>query len=230
MSILVISGTGTEVGKTVATAAVASAACAQGQRVAVVKPAQTGLQPGEPGDVAHVQRLVPDVQVRELYRYPEPLAPITAARRSGLPAPDLAAVAAVVHELTVSHELVLVEGAGGLLVGLDAVGGTLADLALLLGGVPVLVVAAAGLGTLNATALTAEALAARGLPCAGVVIGSWPQSPGLAERCNFDDLPVAARAPLVGRLPERIGGLPAAAFADVARAWLHPAFGGTWPG
>ncbi|MGZ4521523.1 MAG: ATP-dependent dethiobiotin synthetase BioD, partial [Mycobacteriaceae bacterium] len=84
------------------------------------------------------------------------------------------------------------------------------------------------LGTLNATALTAEALAARKLTCAGVVVGSWPSSPGLAERCNLDDLPVAARAPLLGLLPAGIGGLAPAEFAELAHRWLHPTLGGYW--
>ncbi len=229
MSILVVTGTGTEVGKTIATAAVASAAVGQGRRVAVVKPAQTGLLPGEPGDVDEVQRLVPAVDIAELYRYPDPLAPNTAARRSGLPAPDLCVVVQRVRQLATTHDLVLVEGAGGLLVGLDAAGHTLADLALQLGDVSVLVVAAAALGTLNATALTAEALAVRGLRCAGVVIGSWPATPDLAERCNIEDLPPAAGAPLLGCLPERSGDLSPTAFAVMAQRWLHPDLGGTWP-
>ncbi|WP_127782538.1 dethiobiotin synthase [Rhodococcus sp. X156] len=229
MSVVVVSGTGTDVGKTIATAAVAAAAVAQGRTVAVVKPAQTGLAPGEPGDVDVVHALVPAVHTAELYRYPEPLAPDTAARRAGMAAPDLAVVAAAVQKLAQTHDLVLVEGAGGLLVRLDGAGNTLADLAALLGpDVPVLVVAAAGLGTLNAAALTAEALAARDLRCLGVLVGSWPREPDLAERCNVDDLPVAAGAPLLGLLPEGSGGLHPAAFAELARAALVPELGGTW--
>lgn len=229
MSVVVISGTGTDVGKTIATAAVAAAAVAQGRTVAVVKPAQTGLAPGEPGDVDVVRALVPAVHTAELYRYPEPLAPDTAARRAGMAAPDLAVVAAAVHELATAYDLVLVEGAGGLLVRLDAAGATLADLAALLGpDVPVLVVAAAGLGTLNATALTAEALAARGIPSLGVLVGSWPDEPDLAERCNVEDLPVAAGAPLLGLLPAGSGGLDPATFTALARSALVPELGGTW--
>lgn len=228
MTIMMVTGTGTEVGKTVATAAVAAAAVRGGQSVAVVKPAQTGLLPGEPGDVHEVRRLVPGVHAMEFYRYPDPLAPSTAARRSGLSAPDLDAVAGVVAGLALIHDLVLVEGAGGLLVSLDAAGRTLADLALMLADVAVLVVAEAGLGTLNATALTVEALAARKLSCPGVVIGSWPVLPGLAERCNLDDLPVAARAPLLGVLPAGLGGLDAVEFTAAAQRWLHPILGGYW--
>ena len=87
--------------------------------VAVLKPVQTGVAPGEPGDLADVARLVPGVTTRELARYPEPLAPATAARRSGRPPvrPEAAATAAV--ELAADHDLVLIEGAGGLLVRFD---------------------------------------------------------------------------------------------------------------
>ena len=71
--------------------------------------------------------------------------------------------------------------------------------------------AAAGLGTLNHSALTAEALRARRLTCTGFVVGSWPQppqEPDLAMRCNLDDLPVVTGAPLLGRLPAGAGALP----------------------
>jgi len=120
---------------------------------------------------------------------------------------------------------VLVEGAGGLLVRLDSDGGTLADVAWSIAA-PVLIVAHAGLGTLNATELTAEALRRRGISCAGVVVGSWPAEPDLAARCNLDDLPVVANAPLVGALPEGAGALPATEFRTVARRGLAPSLGG----
>ncbi|WP_233580666.1 dethiobiotin synthase, partial [Streptomyces triticirhizae] len=204
--VLVVSGTGTEIGKTVVTAAVAAVALAAGRRVAVLKPAQTGLAPGEPGDAAEAARLAGPLTARELARFPEPLAPATAAARCGLPPVGPADVAKAAEELASEHDLVLVEGAGGLLVRLDETGGTLADAAVLLGA-PVLVVVAAGLGTLNLTALTAEALAARGLGLAGVVIGSWPAEPDLAARCNLADLPVAAGAPLLGAVPAGAGAL-----------------------
>ncbi|MBH0241699.1 AAA family ATPase, partial [Streptomyces cavourensis] len=93
---------------------------------------------------------------------------------------------------------------------------------------PVLVVAPAGLGTLNATALTAEALRTRGLECRGVVVGSLPDRPDLASRCNIEDLPVAAGAPLLGAVPAGAGALPAADFAARAAGWLAPELGGTW--
>ncbi|TNM26886.1 ATP-dependent dethiobiotin synthetase BioD [Streptomyces sedi] len=224
---LVVSGTGTEVGKTVVTAAVAAVALAGGQRVAVLKPAQTGLAPDEPGDAAEVARLAGPLTARELARFPEPLAPATAAARCGLPPVGPAEVAKAAEELAWEHDLVLVEGAGGLLVRFDETGATLAEAAELLEA-PVLVVAAAGLGTLNVTALTAEALAARGLALAGVVIGSWPAAPDLAARCNVADLPAVAGGPLLGAVPAGAGALPPAAFRRRAADWLAPALNGRW--
>jgi dethiobiotin synthetase len=227
VGVLVITGTGTEVGKTVVTAALAAVAVAEGRRVAVLKPAQTGLLPGEPGDVDEVVRLAGDVTARELVRYPDPLAPATAARRAGLPVRSPAQIAAEVVLLDETHDLVLVEGAGGLLVRFDDAGSTIADVAWAVNA-PVLIVAQAGLGTLNATALTAEAVLRRGLESVGVVVGSWPEHPDLATRCNLADLPEAAGAPLLGVLPGGIGKLPPADFTAVARESLSPWFGGTF--
>jgi dethiobiotin synthetase len=225
--ILVVTGTGTGVGKTVVTAAVAALALGRGARVAVLKPAQTGVADGEPGDLADVTRLVPGVTTRELARYPEPLAPATAARRAGAEPVTAAAAATAARELDADADLVLVEGAGGLLVRLTDDGDTLADVAAKLRA-PVLVVAAAGLGTLNTSELTAEALARRELDCIGFVVGSWPAKPDLAARCNLGDLPVVTGARLLGAVPEGAGALPPDEFASVAHHSLAPDLGGGW--
>jgi dethiobiotin synthetase len=225
VSILVITGTGTGVGKTVTVAAIAALALDQGQRVAVLKPAQTGVEDGEPGDLDDVVRLAGRVTTVELRRYPDPLSPEAAARRSGIPPVTPSDIAKAATELDADHDLVLVEGAGGLLVRFDAAGSTLADVAWSLGAVLV-VVAEAGLGTLNATALTAEVATRRGLNVAGVVIGSWPAEPDLAMVSNLEDLPVAAGGLLLGALPAGAGGVPREEFLAHARGGLSPWFGG----
>jgi dethiobiotin synthetase len=223
---MVLTGTGTGVGKTVVTAAVAALALERGRSVAVLKPAQTGVGPDEPGDLAEVGRLAgAGVTTWELGRFADPLAPGPAARRAGLPPVTPSAAAAAAVELSRGHDQVLVEGAGGLLVPFDDDGGTLAEVAWSIGA-PVLIVTYAGLGTLNATALTAEVLRRRGIECAGVVVGSWPAEPDLAARSNLDDLPLVADAPLVGALPERAANLAPAEFLAVARRSLAPALGG----
>lgn len=183
---LVVTGTDTGVGKTWASAAIARPGDAY------VKAAQTG----EDDDAATVRELS-GAEVHTLARYPEPLAPATAARRAKLPTVPMAEVAHFVQQL--DHERVIIEGAGGLLVQLDDQGGTIADVAHMLDA-PLIVVARAGLGTLNHTALTVEAIERRGLRCLGIVIGAWPRDPDLAAQCNLEDL--AAIAPVLGRLPE----------------------------
>jgi dethiobiotin synthetase len=227
VSLLIVTGTGTGVGKTITTAALAALARARGERVAVVKPAQTGEPPGAPGDLAVVHALTGLDDLHELARYPDPLSPEAAARTAGSPPLNLRRAADHIAALAQDRDRVLVEGAGGLLVRYDPAGSTIADLAAMLDA-PVLVVTAAGLGTLNHTALTLEALAARKLACAGVLVGSWPAQPGLAERTNLDGLAAVAGQPLAGLLPEGLGGLGPDRFLAAARDGLAPAFGGTF--
>lgn len=229
VTLVVVTGTGTGVGKTVVASAIAALAVAAGRRVAVVKAAQTGVGAGQPGDVEEVRRLVgPMVTCLELARFPDPLAPATAARRAGLPAVTLDTVVAAVRQLVMEHDLVLIEGAGGLLVPLDSAGGTLADIATALDA-PVLVVAAGGLGTLNHTALTAEVLRIRGLSCLGIVIGAWPAKPDLAARCNLVDLPAVTGLPLLGSLPAGAGRLTPVEFLPVARQGIESGLRTLWP-
>ena len=223
---LVMTGTGTGVGKTIATAAIAALAVEADRRVAVLKPAQTGVLPGEPGDLDDVVRLAGKaVTTRELRRYPDPLSPEAAARRSGLPTLDPGEIARAAADLDTDLVLTLIEGSGGLLVRFASSGASLADVAWSLGSL-VIIVAEAGLGTLNATALTAEVATKRGLTVAGVIIGSWPAEPDLAALSNLQDLPVAAGAPLLGALPAGLGAAGHEAFLTQAKAGLSPWFGG----
>ncbi|GAA4503229.1 dethiobiotin synthase [Actinoallomurus oryzae] len=222
---LVVTGTDTGVGKTVTTAAVAALARARGWSVAVVKPAQTGVRPGMPGDLDEVRRLAGITDLHEFARYAAALAPAAAARLAGLPPPDLASCAERIKAL--DRDLVIVEGAGGLLVRYDDDGATLADLAHSLGAA-VLVTVRPGLGTLNHTALTLEAMAGRGIDLAGIVIGAWPRRPLLDDLCNVRDLETVAARPLSGVLPERAGRLDGPEFLLAARAGLAPQLGGVF--
>jgi dethiobiotin synthetase len=199
--------------------------------VAVVKPVQTGVAEDEPGDLAEIGRLAAPRTLLELARFPDPLSPDAAARRSGRPPLDVPAAARRIADLAVDHDLVLVEGAGGLLVRLDGDGTTIADLAAVLAerhGAEVLVVTDAGLGTLNHTALTLEALRTRGLPLADLVVGSWPAAPDLACRSNLVDLQTLTAAPLGGVLPGGASDLDHREFTRVAREGLGPRLGGAF--
>lgn len=228
--ILCVTGTSTGVGKTVATAALAAALLQRGP-VSVVKPAQTGLadgaerdEDGHLSDAAEVARLAPGTVTVEHRRFPEPLAPLTAAARAGLtPLGRAEAVEAVRR----AGGAVLVEGAGGVLVRLGVDGNrtpfTLIDLAADLSA-EVVVVADPALGTLNHTELTVRALQAGGVGCAGIVLSRWPEAPGLAERCNLADLPELTGVPVVGRVPDGAAALPPERFAASAPSW----FDGAW--
>lgn len=209
MSVLVVTGTDTGVGKTVATAALACSARLAGIDVAVCKPVQTGSPRDD--DLADVARLAGVSALYGTWRYPEPLAPAAAAGRAGTDLPTRDELATSVA--SVDAKLTLVEGAGGLLVELGAGGATLRDLARDLGA-PVLVVVSPGLGTLNHTALTLEALAAQRIPCAGLVIGAWPREPGAAEVGNRDAL--AGLAEVRAVLPEGAGSMSAAEFETMS--------------
>jgi len=228
-STIVVSGTGTGVGKTVVTAAIAALALSAGDPVSVVKPVQTGLAAGEPTDLDEITRLagIPDADRLELARYRHPLSPEAAARVEGAPCLGLETAVDAVLARSRSGSRVLVEGAGGLLVRYDPSGWTIADLAAALRA-PVLLVVHAALGTLNHTALSIEALDRRGLGLAGVVIGSWPTAPDLACRTNIADLEALASGPLAGALPAGAAALTRARFLRAAGAGLAPSLGGTF--
>jgi dethiobiotin synthetase len=222
VSVLVVTGTDTGVGKTVATAALACAARLAGIDVVVCKPVQTGTADGD-DDLAVVSRLSGVDRVVGSWRYPEPLAPAAAAERAGLPLPNRVELDVLLRVIDHSRQLTLVEGAGGLLVELGDNGVTLRDIARD-AHAPVLVVVSAGLGTLNHTALTLEALTAQRIPCAGLVIGAWPADPGPAELTNREAL--ACMAPLRAVLPAGAAALPSDEFAQMSaggidRDWLE---------
>ena len=215
--ILAITGTSTDVGKTIATAALAAVA---GGSVAVCKPVQTGVLPGEPGDLTVIDELAGPATTAECARYPEPLAPETAARRAGAEPVTLPAIVDTVTALAADHDLTLVEGAGGVLVRL-AENVTLLDVAAAVDA-EVIVVVQAGLGALNHAELTVDAIRARGLTVAGLIIGAWPDDPDLAMTCNRDDLPRLTGVPVIAAIPAGAGTLTPDAFRPAAPTWFDP--------
>jgi dethiobiotin synthetase len=213
-----VTGTDTGVGKTVTAAAMAAAATGGGHRVAVVKPGQSGIQPGsaEQPDMDVVRRLGGPATVLTVATYPDPLAPLAAAQEAGVPPLALGDAIEAVDSVAGTHDVVLIEGAGGLLVPMGAGGWTVADLAMAL-RCPAVVVARAGLGTLNHTALTFEALHRRGLSGC-LVLGAWPDEPELVHWHNLADLP----GDLAGVLPDGAGAMAPQPFRDAAPDWLTP--------
>lgn len=216
--IILVTGTDTGVGKTITTAALAAILHGTGRSVAVYKPCQSGAADGD-SDAAEIVRLAGTVTAETGVVLQEPLAPVAAAALDGTQLPQVATHAERVRELASSHDHVLVEGAGGLLVELDSDGGTLADLGSLLSAAFVLV-ARPALGTLNHTALTLEALEARDLQVLGVVLGSWPGKPDFVHHSNRRVLG-SLRVPFLGALPEQAAELSPADFRAGAVAWLN---------
>jgi len=204
-----VTATDTAVGKTVVAASICAALSARGARVSAFKPAVTGLdeEPSEFGrdhellaSLANTGQTPDDVAP---YRFGPPVSPHLAAELAGTTIEPAELVAAAR-----AHELLVCEGVGGLLVPLTA--GYLArDLAVDL-GLPVVVAARPGLGTINHTLLTIEAARAGGLGVAAVVMTPWPDDPTPMERSN--------RA-IVERLGEvRVAGLPTTTPARLAEA------------
>ncbi|RNL65822.1 ATP-dependent dethiobiotin synthetase BioD [Nocardioides marmoriginsengisoli] len=223
MTIWFVTGTDTGVGKTVATAALVAVLRADGRSPYVVKPAQTGVEPDEIGDLDDIRRLTGGVPGHEGARLRLPLAPDTAARLEGVDLPALAAQHEALLDAAAHHD-VLVEGAGGILVRVGA-DWNLLDLAQSVAhrGIEVafVVVARSGLGTLNHAALTVAAIQSRDLPVAGVLIGSWPDDPDLASEQNLLDLPTLTGVPVLGRIPEGAGRYDDQSFTAAAPTWLQ---------
>jgi dethiobiotin synthetase len=227
-----VMGTGTGVGKTVVAASIALAARARGRTVAPLKPAQTGDGGGLVGDAEFVALLLGLDEPTEAlcpYRLRAPLAPAVAAGMEGVRL-DPGVVVAAYEALAARYDLVVVEAAGGALVPFSE-GVDMAALASRL-RLPVVVATPPGLGMLNHTLLTLEALHRRGLTVLGVVISGYPHEPGLDALTNPPTLARLTPVPLLGAIPHdaaidtaagRPGGL-----AATGPAGLDPLLGGTF--
>lgn len=183
-----VTGTGTEVGKTVVAATIARTLAGEGKQVAVFKPAVTGLDEGVETDHALLRRASGSGQSDEEiapYRYGPPASPHLAAALAGeeIEPERLRQAAATAAG---GADAIVCEGVGGLLVPLSP-GYLVRDLAADL-GYPLVVVASPGLGTINHTLLTVEAARAAGLEVVAIVLSPWPDQPTEIERSNRETL------------------------------------------
>lgn len=182
---LFITGTDTGVGKSVVAAAVCAGLAARGSRVAAFKPVVTGLDepPGEwPPDhelLAGVTGQEPEAVSPS--RYGPAVSPHLAAELEGVPLEPGELIAAARRAGAWADALVC-EGVGGLMVPITP-GYLVRDFAVDL-GMPLIVVARPGLGTINHTLLTLEAARAAGLRPLAVVMTPWPSAPGRIEASN----------------------------------------------
>lgn len=183
-----VTGTGTEVGKTVVAAAIARTLAAAGERVAAFKPAVSGLDEvtaeGVEPDHELLRRAAGSAQSDEEiapYRFGPAVSPHLAAEVAGTSI-DPGRIVAAAEAAGAGADVLVSEGVGGLMVPLTPdylVRDFARDL-----GLPVVVVASPGLGTINHTLLTVEAARAVGLEVAAVVLTPWPEEPSLMERSN----------------------------------------------
>lgn len=197
-----ITGTDTGVGKTVITAALALSLKNTGLSVGVMKPVQSGSSLPGLTDIEFLRSVLGEKEPSSddcIYNYEAPLSPHAAAALSGETI-DPGRIKSAYGRLASSRDIVLVEGAGGLLVPITD-DYLMADLARDL-SLPLLVVARPGLGTVNHTALTVECARQRGLLVLGVVINAFPHSPGPAELTNPSAIIKQTGAPLLGVYPE----------------------------
>ena len=180
---LVVCGTDTDVGKTVV-----SALLVQGLGATYWKPVQSGMEGG--GDTGRVQQLLglpPERVVPEAYRLTAPVSPHWAAERDGVSI-DPARLA-----LPAGEGPLVVETAGGLLVPLRRNWLQIEQIAVW--GLPVLLVARSGLGTLNHTLLSLEALSRRSIPVLGLVLNGDPHPDNPRTLEALGGVPVLAELP-----------------------------------
>jgi dethiobiotin synthetase len=202
-----VTGTDTDVGKTWVAAGLTVVLRRWGLKATYFKPIQSGC-PEEAG------RLIPtDARfARDLADLPEPLelltpvtlrlplAPAVAAAEENRQV-DLGQVAGAMRELAQRYDFFVIEGAGGLFVPLVGTKFLVIDMVRWL-RLPLLVVARAGLGTINHTALTVIGAHQAGLPVAGVVLNRYPEKPSLAEATNPQIIAEITEVPVLGLVPE----------------------------
>lgn len=204
---LFLTGTDTGVGKTMVSAALAYLLNQRGVSVGVAKPFESGVSdPNNLGEDGHLLRWASGcrdgVDSITPYRMFEPLAPAFAARREGIDI-DWKHVIDTIRDGHRRCDFQLVEGAGGLLVPLA---GTrlVADMAKEL-ALPLLIVARAGLGTINHTLLTLESARTRGLKVAGWIINGLSLTANVAEQHAAEEVSRLTDIPCWGVLPQVVG-------------------------
>jgi dethiobiotin synthetase len=207
---LFVTGTGTGVGKTILSAALLAAMSAAGERVRAHKPVVTGLdersETGWPPDhelLASVAGMTPE-EVAPL-RYGPAVSPHLAAALAGETI-DPADLIARARGTGIDDGTLIVEGVGGLLVPFTDEF-TVRDLAAAL-GLPVVIAARPGLGTINHTLLSIESARAAGLEVRAVVLTPWPDAPAETECSNRDTIARLGKIEVVGldRVPNHTAG------------------------
>lgn len=216
MSALFVTGTDTGVGKTFVACAIATALRSRGRRVGVLKPVETGVE-SAPEDAMRLSAAADDRSPLDdvcPYRLRAPLAPDVAARLEDVRI-DLDRIAALIERRRASVDVLLIEGAGGLLVPIvDRA--TWLDLATRL-ALPMLIVAANRLGTINHCALTARVAQAAGVDVRGVVLSEPVPDPDRSTATNAAAIAHLTGLGVLGSVPHLATPEQAAATLDIDR-------------
>lgn len=189
---LFVTGTGTEVGKTVVAASIVAALTARGERVAAFKPAVSGLDESSetwPPDHELLAATTGWQKPSEVtpHTFGPAVSPHLAASESGVSI-SLEQLLAALAAASAEADVTVCEGVGGLLVPLsDDPPLSVLDFARS-AGFPIIVAAHPGLGTISDTRLTVDRLRAEGLEVAGVVLSGWPERPSPIELSNLATL------------------------------------------
>lgn len=204
---LFITATDTEVGKTVVAGAIADWFKRRRFRVGVCKPVATGCKHVREGLVsedseflAHCADAVAPLDIICPQRFVEPLAPAVALERAGRKL-DWEAIDRALGEISGQSDVMIVEGIGGVMVPMDGKI-LLRDIIQWL-GLAAVVVARPGLGTINHTLLTLDALRAANIPIAGVVVNRYPpDNASVAEETNLRALEKYGKTRLLAVVPD----------------------------
>ncbi|GAB6099348.1 dethiobiotin synthase [Halanaerocella petrolearia] len=200
-----ITGTDTDIGKTVVTTGLTAALRQQGYDLGVMKPFQSGaieednklLAPDIEFVLEHIS-LEADYDLMNPIRLKHPLAPSVAAKEEDVKI-DLKQVTSAYQQLQRKYQGLVVEGAGGLMVPL-AEEFLIPDLVKML-DLPVVIVARPNLGTINHTVLTVKLARQLGLDVLGVIINGYPEETGVVEETNPDIISELAEVPILGIVP-----------------------------
>ena len=214
MSVLFVTGTDTGVGKTFVACALAHALRAHGRRVAVMKPVETGVA-DVPEDAVRLRAAADDGAPLDAIcplRFRAPLAPAVAARLEGRTI-DVGALVDAIGRRAGDADVLLVEGAGGLLVPVDG-RTTWADIAAR-AGLPLLIVAANRLGTVNHCALTARVAAAAGLAVRGFVLSQPAAETDASAATNAETIAALTGLRCLGIVGHRVTPADAAPALDL---------------
>lgn len=201
-----VTGTDTDVGKTVIAAGLTAALRADGVNAVYFKAVQSGCPEGDGGLVASDARLAQTMaglaeplSMLTPVTLKLPLAPAVAAAQAGVSI-DLEVIARAYRALAGRYDFLVVEGAGGLYVPLVDNTFLVLDLARWF-KLPVLVVSRPGLGTINHTVMTVKTLEQAGLTVLGIILNQYPDNPNLAARTNPEVIEAISGRPILAKVP-----------------------------